>query len=863
MASPLPSNAHTKEQSNLTIALAIDWISSSYHVALWKGISDYATQHNVNLIVFPGREINSPYYYEAQANIIYDLISKKYIDGIVLTGDSIADHIDDEALLAFCQRYEPIPMVSIAKKIADMPCVLVENAVGMRNMMLHLVKDHQFRKMAFIRGPKDNSDAQQRFQIYKDVLAEYEIPFDATLVAQGNYLIEGGIIAMQALLERNDTLPEVIIACDDSTAMGAISVLTKHGIRVPDDVAIVGFDDEPGSQHVLPPLTTVQQPFYDQGYQAAEMLVARIKKQTIPTVVKLPSKLLVRQSCGCHSNVVTQAVVQLEPQYQHAPQSTDLKDCVFQLEQQKAVILPKMIEAIRTTDVSLPALGETLFDAFIKELATPAPGLFIRTLNDVLYRAITFSGDLPSWQYAISVLRNWVLYTTNNSDVLLVTENIWHQARVLIGELAQRKQAYRRTQAMQQMQLLREVSEGMIATFDMDLMLKGLAEHLPRLGINRGYVTLYEDVDAFVWGRLVLGFDPDQVEALPKHGLRYALDELIPSPYFSFDERFHLIALPLFFKSNQLGFALFSVVEPDELIYDTLRGQLSSAIQGALLMNQVQHYAKNLELEVERQTDDMREANRKLQNYAVELEDANAKLEQRNQDLREFAHISSHDLQEPLRKIQLFSTLVETKYHEVLGSAGQYYLQRIAGTAGQIQTMIHDLFAFTQVTFENQSFSQVNLTDIVETVTRDLFPLTEDTNGRVLWDELPIIEAVPMLMYQLFHHLLSNGLKFHRNDVSPEIYITSVVRQNGDIAQDELPYCEILVTDNGIGFDERYGERIFFVFRRLHDRSKYEGSGVGLAVCRKIVEQHNGRISATSKKGKGSTFTVRLPLKQP
>ena len=862
MAKSPPSNSLPSELNKITVGLAIDWISSPYHVALWKGISDYAEQHHINLIVFPGREINSPYYYESQANIVYDIISEKYIDGVIITADSIADHINDDQLLAFCHRFSPLPIVSIAKEIENVSSISIENVMGMRELMLHLVDYHQFRSLAFISGPNENFDSQQRLRVYKEVLTEYEIPIDENLIEPGDFRIDGGIEATENLLNRGKQLPDVIIAADDSMAIGALSALKEHGLQVPEDIALVGFDDEPGSQYLIPPLTTVQQPFYDQGYRAAEMLVKRIKNQSVSSLVELPSRLIVRQSCGCHSNTVSQTVVQISSK--NGQRHVDDENLVVELKRQQDLIVPQMIRSIQLTDDLVPEQCQVLFDAFLEDYARKKSDLFIRKLNEILLRSVAYVGDVLSWQYAISILRKRVLSLTDNLEIIVFVENIWHQARVLIAEMAQRKQAFRRAQTMQQMHRLREISEGLIATFDMEMMLNGLAEDLPRLGIKDGYVTLYDDVDSnsFEWGRLVSAFVRGRVVNLPSRGIRYPIKELIPDVHFKFERRFHLIVLPLFFKSSQLGFTIFSVVEPDEITYDILRGHLSSAIQGAKLMNQVQHYAKNLEDEVQQQTNDVREANRQLQAYAIDLEEANAKLEQRSQDLRDFAYISSHDLQEPLRKIQLFSTLVETKYQDALGDGGQYYLQRIAGTANQIQTMIHDLFAFAQVTFENQTFSQVNLTDVIEAVSHDLYLLTTEKNGRISWSHLPVIEAVPLLMYQLFHHLLSNGLKFHRHDVSPMIQIESVVYQNGDLGEEENPYCEIHVVDNGIGFEEKYGERIFSVFRRLHDRSKYEGSGVGLAVCRKIVEQHNGRITAKSIKGKGSTFIVRLPLTQ-
>ena len=854
------SDLSSGTQSSLTFGLLIDWISSPYHVALWRGIADYAAQHNINLIVFPGREIKSPYYFEAQANVIYDVIDAQYLDGLIITSDSLADHITAAEMVAFCQQFSPLPMVGIASIIGDMPSVLIENTLGMRELLIHMIEVHQCQKIAFISGPEENFDALQRFEVYKDVLEAYGIPFDADLVEPGFFRIEGGMEATEALLDRNEILPDVIVAADDTMAMGSLTILNNRGLNVPVDVALVGFDDEPGSKHLLPPLTTVRQPFYEQGYRSAELLMAQIKDMVAENIVELAPYLVVRQSCGCHSKSASQAIIDLH--MHQISVENDMGGVIQELIDKEQEIILQMQQAILIVDDQTNLHCQQLFRALLAELAREVPQIFIRTLNTVLQETIKARGDMLVWQSAISVLRHTIISLTNDAEILLHAENLWHQARILIGEASERKQAYRRVKSMQQAQLLRQVSEGLIATFDMAMMLDGLADDLPRLGITHGYLTMYEEPKQSIeFGRLLLAFNHEGKITLPEGGVRYSTKELIPRPYFKLDTVYHLIALPLYFKTEQLGFVIFSVKEPDEITYDTLRGQLSSAVQGAVLMEKVQHHAKNLEDEVKRQTTDLKDANEKLKLYALDLEAANGKLQQRNQDLRDFAYISSHDLQEPLRKIQLFSTLVETKYVEILDDSGQHYLQRISGTAGQIQTMIHDLYTFAQVLFENQSYMQVDLAAVIDAVSHDLKTLTTETNGRIVWGELPKVEAVPTLMYQLFHHLLSNGLKFHRATVPPLIQIDSVIVTERNSQSDGIDYCEIRVVDNGIGFEEKYGERIFSVFRRLHNRSKYEGTGVGLAVCRKIVEQHNGRISATSIKGQGSTFIVRIPLK--
>ncbi|MGE5223200.1 MAG: sensor histidine kinase, partial [Omnitrophica WOR_2 bacterium] len=235
-------------------------------------------------------------------------------------------------------------------------------------------------------------------------------------------------------------------------------------------------------------------------------------------------------------------------------------------------------------------------------------------------------------------------------------------------------------------------------------------------------------------------------------------------------------------------------------------------------------------------------------------------LEHKNQDLQDFAYIASHDLQEPLRKIQAFGERLKTKYGEILAAEGQDYLQRMQSAAARMQTMINDLLAYSRVTTRAQAFKQVDLNRITTEVLADLETRITETSGRVEVEPLPEIQAEPTQMRQLMQNLIGNALKFHQPDIPPLIRISSKTISNDRYSGNGR--IQITVEDNGIGFDEKYLNQIFQPFHRLHSRSEYEGSGIGLSICRKIVEHHGGRITARSQPGHGSTFIIILPSRQ-
>lgn len=257
-----------------------------------------------------------------------------------------------------------------------------------------------------------------------------------------------------------------------------------------------------------------------------------------------------------------------------------------------------------------------------------------------------------------------------------------------------------------------------------------------------------------------------------------------------------------------------------------------------------------------------------------------SKLERSNRELQDFAYVASHDLQEPLRKVQAFGDRLNRKYSDSLGEEGNDYVRRMRDASGRMQILINDLLTFSRITTKAKPFQKTDLNRVVSEVVSDLEIRIEKTNGKVDVGILPEIDADPVQMRQLLQNLIGNALKFHKPGDAPliEVFMQKINGKGKEslLNADEIhstisdvekknienDFFQLVVKDNGIGFDEKYLDRIFTVFQRLHGRSEYEGSGIGLAVCRKIVERHNGQITAQSEPGKGSAFIITLPLIQ-
>lgn len=244
------------------------------------------------------------------------------------------------------------------------------------------------------------------------------------------------------------------------------------------------------------------------------------------------------------------------------------------------------------------------------------------------------------------------------------------------------------------------------------------------------------------------------------------------------------------------------------------------------------------------------ELERKVRERTEQLLLANRELSRSNAALEEFSYIASHDLKEPLRKVQTFGEQLENKYAKILDDQGKDYIDRMMNASRRMQGLIEDLLLYSRVTTKGLPFEEVDLNTIVREVVDDLEIRIKELGAVVCIDTLPIIHGDPIQMRQLFQNLIANALKFVSPERTPEIVIVSKDIDTGFLIE---------ISDNGIGFEDKFNERIFEMFQRLHGRETYEGTGIGLSICKKIVERHNGVITAEGRIGQGSVFRMRLP----
>jgi len=573
-----------------------------YRTAIWTGVADAARELDVNLLTFAGGALErSPFNeFEAQRNLVYDLVTQDSVDGLIISV-SLGTYISPEEFKDFCEYYRSfLPTVTIGAPLPVIPGILADNQEGVREAMRHLIEAHTRQRIAFIKGPSDNPEAQARYEAYRQALTEFGLSLDPDLVVPGDFTYEAGSQAIDTLLDKRRGF-NAVLAANDYMALGALERLKARGRRVPKDVAVVGFDGVEEGEASTPPLTTVRQPVRQQARRAVEMLLDLLAGKQVPPQVILPTEVVVRQSCGCAAPAVAQAAV--GPMTRAGTGITP----VAILTAKRETILAEIIQAVRvpSDEAMLKQVGQ-LLDALVAELKGEASGAFLSSLESTLHQVMTENGDVAAWQDAISVLRRHTLPYLAEERTSALAEDLWQEARVVIAEMAQREQAHRRLQAEQQAVTLREIGEAMITSVEMNGLMDVVAEALPRLGIPDCYVSLYEpDTGKAACSTELPGQNVEERPRIPAHSrliLAYGAGErqrevegqvfpshqLVPNGVLDHGRRYSMAVEPLHFREDQLGFALFEMGPREGAVYEALRGQVSSALQGALLVRQVQ-----------------------------------------------------------------------------------------------------------------------------------------------------------------------------------------------------------------------------------------------------------------------------------
>ncbi len=565
-----------------TVGLLVDCLEDSYQWSVLRGAMDAAYDHGAHLLCFAGGVLGAPQGQGGERNGVFDLASAKTVDALIVMSGAIGNRLGPEKLREFCERYRPLPMCSIAVELGEMSSVCIDNESGMRFAIEHLIRAHDMKRIAFVRGPVANAEAEGRFRVYKEALDGGGLPFLPDLVVVGDFEPSGGRAAVRTLLkERNVAVHDLdaIVAANDAMALGVLDELASMGVRVPDQIAVIGFDDIEESRFTVPSLTTVRQPLYEQGRDAVRIVLDQLRNGAPPERVVRRTELVMRRSCGCLAPHAASSKGSIVP-----PATLGVEAALVERHQ---VILASMSRASRG-ELSAAGQGwaERLLNAFVEQVRGDAPDVFALSYDDLLRRLSVDDADLSVCNDVLSALRNRALPCfAKDPQRSSRAEDVIHEARVITADVMDRVQAWRRMRAEKRARALGRASAAISSAHDLDELSRAVKEHLPPLGITRCYVATYNGTSGDErMARLVLVHAPHAPDAKPAEPPSWQLksvEEILRKHILPTSGEHALAVFPTVFRGEELGILVLELEAIDGYLYETLRDVFTAALAGA------------------------------------------------------------------------------------------------------------------------------------------------------------------------------------------------------------------------------------------------------------------------------------------
>jgi DNA-binding LacI/PurR family transcriptional regulator len=561
----------------VTLGLLVDWVVGNYQEPLVLSMLDAARRRNANLICFAGEALAAPGERKLR-NAAFRLAGSESVDALIVAAAGLGNAAGPAGVAQFCERFGDLPMVSVSAELKDVPSVVVDNDAGTRELMLHLVRDHGYRRIAYVRGAINNVEAEGRFHTYLDMLRTHGLEIHENLIV-GPDPNGPQTHAVEELVDRRhvrmDTL-DAIAVCDDATASAVLRELERRGIRVPEQMAVTGFDDNEQARYENPPLTTVRQPLVELGTRGVQLAMDLLNGLAVPLTTVLPTRLVVRASCRCFGRGTK------VPEVRSAP-TRQLHDFEAALIERRDVILAEVARSARGgLGAAGPGWEGRLFSGLVVSLRSEPGDEFLRVFDEVLRAQIGAGGDLRVLHDAVLALRSQAMATLNAVPVPRErAELLFHEATSIVSEALESVQAKRRIS----LKVRAETIAGLVTDFDHwrsgEDFRKRLASHLETLGISTCYVATYDEGQDESRAKLVFAYRNDRRYPKEEALGAFSSPRLLPEEIVLDDRAMGLVVAPLFFENEPLGYMLIELGQCEASAFYVLPALVSLALHHA------------------------------------------------------------------------------------------------------------------------------------------------------------------------------------------------------------------------------------------------------------------------------------------
>jgi signal transduction histidine kinase/DNA-binding LacI/PurR family transcriptional regulator len=865
----------TSHNTDITIGVVFPFFWNGNSIQLLIGIRDAAKNFGINLLTFQGYYCSRGTYYkdidielEQYGNVVYDLVNKDSIDGLIINTPEFKSHIDKKNILDFCAKFNPLPMISVGSKIEGIPNILINNSNSVRKIIVHLLHTHHKRKISFLRGLIDNVDSNERLHTYEEILRENDISINPDWISPpGIWNRDLAADAACRILDKTNSEIDAFVCNNDNHAYGVIEALTLRGIKVPQQVAVVGFNNEPLAKACFPAITTVDRNLYDRGWLGVKVLSDHLKGKPLIDNYTVNAPVIIRQSCGC----LTCGSRALETAFKHKQTYN------FDIQTSDKSLILKKIEKEVFESLNIPENEKTLhwckefLNSFIDGVKDNTKANFFLKFNEILHQFNQDSYELSNWHFAITVLDLSLAYLFAKAE-LEKSQRFLNESRILLSETALKQRKTFLILTEERNATINSMSHSFKKTNNLEQIINLLATDLPKLGIPTCYLSLYENPQQPLgYCRLLLAYNSSGRVKLPADGIRFLSSQLIPEQFIPKNRGNSFFLEPLYYGQNHLGFTLFEFATKEQSFYETFPAQLSAAIWGSILYNKV----LRTETELSLQTKKLEESNEALLERAAQMETAYQQL-QKNQNklllaekmatLGRLTAGIAHEMNTPLATVRASISELETLLKEYTQSVNDKDVtaedhQQIAidilsaidlseKSAERASNFIKSIKAQTRdvKTREKQLF---NLFQIIESVLVFLGHSLRHSNCNVqiiCTNHEIVIDGSPTRMTQVFTNLITNAIDALEENKNKHIAI-ELLEVTGSVI--------IKVIDNGCGIPQ---ENLSKIFDPMYTTKAFgQGTGLGLSIVHDII--HNdfgGSISVESESGIGTTFILQI-----
>ena len=811
-----------------TIAVLIDQLdhfTGGFEGAVRTSLQRAFEKLDLNLLVVAGQAFDSPDPTGAARNGIYDLIHESSVDGVIVVSAPLAVFSGIKGVRAMCERYRPLPLCSIGLVVPGVPSVVFDDDLAMRELVEHVVRVHQCRRIAFIGGPDKNPDAMHRYSITEDVLARHGITLERTHVARAAFTVESGAEAMRAMLERGLEF-DAVIAANDCMALGALEVLQSRGFRVPGDVVVTGFDDLPLARFANPTLSTVRQPLEHMAALAARLVVDQIEGGAVPSCTVLPAEVVIRASCGCELMAAEAA----------GPPSARFTADAFLIEHHERLEM-RLSTALWAHP---PGSAHRLLAALRAELGG-SRGSFREAL-ELSFLELGSRYELYD-DLDLALGRLWAELRAGAPEL----SDLFHTSRHLVRMACGRAQARGSLEMEATYRRFLKSGERFSGAFDRGALLRVLAEELPRVPTENAYVSLYDDAGD---GALVPFFFLCEGEVREAPRERFDARRLLPPGAFPADRRHTSFALPLTSEGRRWGVVVIEVGSPFG-VYQMLAEQLGASLNTLSLHDEIV---------------------RRTALHAKSVQERVATAE-RMQSLSTLAGGVAHDLNNSLGPLVALPDVMLAELDDIRKNPAtddaelRADIAAIKTTAVRASQTIKDL-----LTLGRKGRMQREVLDLNRVVERCLEGErvsgrrrgTTSVTAKLASEPLYVTASEPHVM-RAVSNLVQNALDAidGRGRIVVRLERAHFAETHAVYeAIEPGEYATISVEDDGPGITPSTLPRLFEPFFTTKRTGERTGTGLGLAIVHSVVKEHDGFVDVRSEPGTGTRFTLYFPLAQ-